>query len=126
MNISVLKSKIHRAIVTDANLDYEGSVTIDQDLLDAAHIYPYESIHIWNVTNGNRIMTYVLPGVRGSKVICINGSAAHHNHPGDIVILATFGSIDTIDHTYKPIVVKVDNKNNIIYDNIEDSLGIFN
>ena len=80
----IFKSKIHRATVTNANLNYEGSVTIDQDLLDAADILPYEAVHIWNVTNGSRLVTYALAGDRASGSVCINGAGAHLMKPGDI------------------------------------------
>jgi len=111
---SMFKSKIHRATVTEANLEYEGSVTIDQDLLDAADILPGEEVHIWDVTNGARLSTYTLVGPRGSGDICINGAAAHLIHPGDKVILATFARMDEIEaRNYKPKVVLVDEKNRI-------------
>ena len=84
--------KIHRATVTHADLDYEGSVTIDKDLLDAAGMLDHEEIHVLNVTRGSRLVTYTLPGPRGSGVVCINGAAAHLNTPGDLVILAPYGA----------------------------------
>lgn len=115
MRLSVFKSKIHRATVTHADLHYEGSVTIDADLLEAAQILPYEAVHIWNVTQGTRLMTYALEGPRGSRCICINGAAAHLNKPGDLVILATYADMTPEEaRTYKPVVVRVDSKNNII------------
>src|SRR6185436_17223759 len=86
----LLKSKIHRATVTEANLDYEGSVTIDENLMRAGNIIPYEQVHIYDVTNGHRIITYAMVGPPGSGTICINGAAAHKVHPGDLVILATY------------------------------------
>src|SRR5689334_18951081 len=89
----MFKSKIHRATVTHADLDYEGSVTIDADLLDLSDILPYEAVDVWNVTRGTRLTTYALSGPRGSGVICINGAAAHLNRPGDLVILATFADM---------------------------------
>jgi aspartate 1-decarboxylase len=107
-------SKIHRAVVTHADLHYEGSCTIDVDLMDAADILPNQELHIWNVTQGTRIVTYALPGPRGSGVICINGAAAHHNHPGDLVILATFGEMDGEEaRTFEPKIVMVDENNRI-------------
>jgi aspartate 1-decarboxylase len=112
MRLSVFKSKIHRATVTHADLEYEGSVTVDRDLLDAAEIMPYEAVHIWNVTRGSRLMTYALPGPRGSGAVCVNGAAAHLNQPGDLVILATFAEMtgdEARDHV--PIVVRVDAEN---------------
>ena len=90
MRRTFFKAKIHRATVTHADLDYEGSVTIDEDLMDAAGIWNYEAVHVWNITRGTRLQTYALKGPRGSGVICINGAAAHLNQPGDQVILATF------------------------------------
>jgi aspartate 1-decarboxylase len=107
-------SKIHRAVVTHADLHYEGSCTIDVDLMDAADILPNQELHIWNITQGTRIVTYALPGPRGSGVICINGAAAHHNEPGDLVILATFGEMDSEEaRTFEPKIVMVDKDNRI-------------
>jgi aspartate 1-decarboxylase len=107
-------SKIHRAVVTHADLDYEGSCTIDTDLMDAADIMPNQELHVWNVTQGTRLVTYALPGPRGSGVICINGAAAHQNKPGDLVILATFGEMDSEEaRTYEPKIVMVDKQNRI-------------
>ncbi len=106
--------KIHRATVTQADLDYEGSVTIDTDLLEAAGILEHEEVHIWDVTNGNRLATYALAGPAGSGVVCINGAAAHLISPGDIVILATFGDMeDSEARTHSPRVVFVDDANRI-------------
>ncbi|MBN2526488.1 MAG: aspartate 1-decarboxylase [Deltaproteobacteria bacterium] len=115
MQRSMFKSKIHRATVTHADLDYEGSVTIDSDLLAAADIMPHEHVHIWNVTKGTRIETYALEGPAGSGVVCINGAAAHQNSPGDLVIIATFGTYDEADlENYEPTVVLVDEHNCIV------------
>lgn len=115
MRLNVFKSKIHRATVTHADLDYEGSITIDKDLLEAAGIFPYEAVHVWNVTRGTRLMTYALEGPAGSGAICVNGAAAHHNRPGDLVILATFADMTPEEaRTYKPRVVRVDGKNHIL------------
>jgi aspartate 1-decarboxylase len=112
MRLNVFKSKIHRATVTHADLEYEGSVTIDSDLLDAAEILPYEAIHIWNVTRGSRLVTYALPGPRGSGAICVNGAAAHLNKPGDMVILATFADMTREEaRQHRPVVVRVDGQN---------------
>ena len=108
----LFKSKIHRARVTQADLDYEGSVTVDADLLRAADILPYEKVHIWNRTNGSRLETYALEGAAGSGVICVNGAAAHHAKPGDIVIIATMVELEA--HEIKDhclIVVFVDDRN---------------
>jgi aspartate 1-decarboxylase len=106
--------KIHRATVTHADLEYEGSVTIDQDLLDAAGMLIHEEIHVLNVTQGTRLVTYTLPGPRGSGIICINGAAAHLNRPGDKVILATYGDMsDEEARRHEPRVVLVDDQNRI-------------
>ena len=88
-----LRSKIHRATVTQADLHYEGSLTLPPDLLLAAGISPFESVHVWNVTRGTRLETYAILGEPGSSDVCINGAAAHLVKPGDIVIIATFGFI---------------------------------
>lgn len=90
---TLLKSKIHRATVTEANVEYEGSVTIDQNLLDAADMLAYERVDIWNCTNGNRLSTYVIEGERGEGQICINGAAAHLMKPGDLVIIASWADV---------------------------------
>ncbi|MCP3099756.1 aspartate 1-decarboxylase [Myxococcus sp. K15C18031901] len=111
----LFKSKIHRATVTQADLDYEGSVTIDQDLLRAADILPFEKVAVWNVTRGTRLETYALEGESGSGVICINGAAAHLNQPGDLVILATFAEVEESEvPTWKPTVIFVDAKNRVV------------
>ena len=124
MHLHVFKSKIHRATVTFADLDYEGSVTIDADLLEAAHILPYEAIHIWNVTRGTRLMTYVIEGPRGSGAVCVNGAAAHQNSPGDLVILATFAEMTPEEaRRYRPIVVRVDEQNRPIDDDRPEQPG---
>ena len=108
----LLKSKIHRATVTEANLDYEGSVTIDEELMRAANIIEYEQVHIYDVTNGNRIITYAMVGPAGSGVICINGAAAHKVHPGDKVILATYSLLSEAEQQgFKPQIVQVDERN---------------
>ncbi|MGC4065804.1 MAG: aspartate 1-decarboxylase [Polyangiaceae bacterium] len=124
MRLNVFKSKIHRAKVTFADLDYEGSVTIDADLLDAAQILPYEAVHIWNVTRGTRLMTYALEGPRGSGAVCVNGAAAHHNSPGDLVILATFAEMTPEEaRAYRPVVVRVDENNRPIADDRPEQPG---
>jgi aspartate 1-decarboxylase len=111
----MLKSKIHRATVTQANLHYVGSVTVDQDLLDAADLLAGEKVAIVDVTNGARLETYVIPGERGSGVIGINGAAAHLVHPGDLVILISYAQMDdTTARDYVPAVVHVDADNRII------------
>lgn len=111
----LFKSKIHRATVTQADLDYEGSVTIDVNLMRAADILPYEKVAIWNVTRGSRVETYALEGEAGSGVICINGAAAHLNKPGDLVIIATFAEVEDAEATgWKPTVVFVDSQNRMV------------
>src|SRR5258708_22590027 len=112
---TMLKSKIHRATVTQADLHYVGSVTVDQDLLDAADLIPGEQVAIVDVTNGARLETYVIPGVRGSGVIGINGAAAHLMHPGDLVILISYAQIgNQTARQYQPQIVHVDAANPII------------
>jgi aspartate 1-decarboxylase len=112
---TMLKSKIHRATVTQADLDYVGSVTIDEDLMQAADLLPGEQVAIVDVTNGARLETYVIPGERGSGVIGINGAAAHLVHPGDLVILISYGVMDEIESiAYRPKIVFVDADNRIL------------
>ena len=112
---TMLKSKIHRATVTQADLHYVGSVTIDEDLLDAADLVPGEQVAIVDVTNGARLETYVIPGERGSGVLGINGAAAHLVHPGDLVILISYGLMDGTEATsYLPRVVHVDAANRVV------------
>jgi aspartate 1-decarboxylase len=107
-------SKIHRATVTAADVDYEGSVTIDRDLLDAAGILEWEEVHVWDVTNGARLATYAIAGERGSGDICINGAAAHLVRPGDLVILSTFVDLDDdAARAHIPTVVFVDERNRV-------------
>jgi aspartate 1-decarboxylase len=114
MRRRMFASKIHRATVTGADVDYEGSVTIDQDLLDAAGILEWEEVHIWDVTNGARLSTYAISGPRGSGAVCINGAAAHLVDPGDIVILATFAEFDDAEaRLHQPTVVFVDGENRV-------------
>ncbi len=112
MRRTLLKSKIHRATVTDANLHYEGSLTIDRNLMDAADILPNEQIHVWDVTTGARLITYALEGERGSGVICVNGAGAHLMKKGDIIIIATFTIMKTkLARKYRPAVVLCDAAN---------------
>jgi len=116
MRRTLFKSKIHRGTVTQADLDYEGSVTIDAELMRAADILPFEKVHIWNRTNGSRLETYALEAPAGSGVICVNGAAAHHAQPGDMVIIATFAeAADEIEaRGWTPKVVHVDAQNRIV------------
>ncbi|MDR2409236.1 MAG: aspartate 1-decarboxylase [Bacteroidales bacterium] len=90
MQIEILKSKIHRVFVTEANINYIGSITIDENLMDAANIIEYEKVHVVNVSNGERIITYVIRGKRGSGIICLNGAAARKATIGDIVIILSY------------------------------------
>jgi aspartate 1-decarboxylase len=108
----MLKSKIHRATVTDANLHYEGSLTIDELLMEAADILPFEQIKVYNVHNGARFDTYAIPGPRGMGDICLNGAAARLGSKGDLIIIATYADYDSSElHGYQPRVVLVDSEN---------------
>jgi aspartate 1-decarboxylase len=112
---TMMKSKIHRATVTQADLHYVGSVTVDEDLLDAADLLPGELVHIVDVTNGARLETYTIAGERGSGVIGINGAAAHLVHPGDVVILIAYGQMETAEaREHRPSVVFVDAANRVL------------
>lgn len=109
---TVLKSKVHRATVTEANIDYEGSITIDAALMESADIYPYEQVHILDVTNGARFETYVIEGPKGSGTICINGAAARLIQRCDIVIILSYVTVcDTEARQIRPRLVYVDSKN---------------
>jgi len=111
----MMKSKIHRATVTQADLDYVGSVTLDQDLMDAADLLEGEQVAIVDITNGARIETYVIPGERGTGVIGINGAAAHLVHPQDLVIIISYAVVDDAEaRALKPAIVHVDEKNRIV------------
>lgn len=115
MRRTMLGGKIHRATVTDACLGYEGSVTIDEDLLDEAGILPHEAVAIWNVTTGSRLTTYALAGARGSGILCVNGAAAHHASTGDLVIVACFVDVDDVEaRTWHPRVVFVNESNLVV------------
>lgn len=110
----MMRAKIHRATVTQADIDYEGSITIDRDLLDATDLLPNEAVCVWNVTNGNRFETYAVEGPAGSGVICVNGAAAHLVDPGDLVIIAAFAWMDEeAARVFQPKVVFVDEQNRI-------------
>ncbi len=113
MNIEVLKSKIHRVTVTEACLDYIGSITIDEDLLDAANMIAGERVYIVNNNNGARLDTYTIPGPRGSGVVCLNGAAARLVQPGDIVIIMSYASMPFEEaKTFKPTVIFPDTATN--------------
>ena len=115
MLLTMFKSKIHRATVTEANLNYVGSITIDEDLLDAAGILPGEKVQIVNNNNGERLETYTISGERGSGVICLNGAAARRVQPGDTVIIIAYCMIDATEaKIFKPNVVILDANNAII------------
>lgn len=112
MQRTMCKGKIHRATVTQANLNYIGSITIDQDLLDAANIYPYEKVQVVNITNGSRLETYTIAGARGSGVICLNGAAARLTAEGDLVIIISYGQYtDEEIRSLVPQIVFVDENN---------------
>jgi aspartate 1-decarboxylase len=114
MQRSMLKSKVHRATVTHADVDYEGSLTLDPLLLQAADILPNEEVHVWDVTRGSRLTTYAIAGDRGSGVVCINGAAAHLVRPGDVVIIATFSTVDEVEaRGHQPRIVFVDENNHV-------------
>ena len=115
MQRTMMKSKIHRATVTQADLHYVGSVTVDEDLLDAADLLPGELVHVVDITNGARLETYTIAGPRGSGVLGINGAAARLVHPGDLVILIAYGQMSTEEaRTFEPRVVFVDADNVIV------------
>ena len=115
MQRHLMKSKIHRATITSADLHYEGSLTVDQDLLDAADLLNYEEIQVVNVNNGARFTTYVIPGPRGSGVVQLNGAAARLGLPGDVVILIGYGVIGGEEaQQFVPRVVFVDEQNRIV------------
>lgn len=113
MFIEVVKSKIHRVTVTEANLNYIGSITIDEDLLDAANLIPNEKVSIVNNNNGERFETYIIKGERGSGVVCLNGAAARKAQPGDIIIVMSYAMMDFEEaKTFKPAVVFPDTVTN--------------
>ena len=114
MNLTMLKAKIHRASLTMTDLHYEGSIAIDEDILDAANILPHEQVAIWNVTNGNRLTTYALPAERGSKEFMLNGAAARLASVGDKVIIAAYAQLPAEEaRNYKPTVVLMGEENAI-------------
>jgi aspartate 1-decarboxylase len=122
MQRTMCKSKIHRATVTDANLNYVGSITIDEDLMDAADLLPYEQVQIVNNNNGARFETYVIKGKRGTGTICLNGAAARLVQPGDIVLIISYAQLNHAElETYKPKIVAVNEKNQVTA--IRDSEG---
>ncbi|MEE0877118.1 MAG: aspartate 1-decarboxylase [Fibrobacteraceae bacterium] len=115
MTVELMKCKIHRATVTDANLNYEGSITIDSALMEAAGLFPFEKVSILDVTNGARFDTYVIEGNRDSGVICLNGAAARLVQKGDLVIIVAYVAMTPEEaKTWNPTVVKVDSQNKIL------------
>jgi aspartate 1-decarboxylase len=125
MRRTLFRSKIHRATVTHADRDYEGSLTVDAELLRAADILPHERVHLWNVSNGRRLETYALPAAPRSGVVCVNGAAAHHAEPGDVVIIATFAEAETEEEArlWRPIVVRVDERNRLLAGPAQETPG---
>ncbi len=116
MNRVMLKSKLHRACVTQVELEYEGSCAIDENLLDAANIQEYEQIHIYNIDNGERFVTYAIRAERGSGVISVNGAAAHKAKQGDRVIICTYATLSVQEQAqFSPKLVYLDEKNNITH-----------
>lgn len=114
MNIEVLKSKIHRATLTGAELNYIGSIAIDEDLMDAANLIENEKVHIYNINNGERLETYVIKGDRGTGVISLNGAAARKAQPGDLVIIVSYASMDFEEaKSFKPHIVFPDQNNKL-------------
>ncbi|HOO12228.1 MAG TPA: aspartate 1-decarboxylase [Bacillota bacterium] len=119
MYITVLKSKLHRAVVTDADLNYVGSITIDEDLMEAAGIVPFEKVQVVNNNNGARFETYVIKGERGSGTICVNGAAARLVQKGDVVIILSYCSVSREEAAgIRPKVILLDNQNRIAGENI--------
>lgn len=115
MTVNALKSKIHRATVTDADIDYIGSITIDKNLMDSANLLPYEQVQVLNITNGNRLDTYVIEGKENSGDICINGAAAHLVSPGDLIIIVSYCQISHSDLlSHRPTVVHVNKQNAVV------------
>ncbi|MES9856783.1 MAG: aspartate 1-decarboxylase [Sedimenticola sp.] len=114
MQLTLLKCKLHRACVTHSELDYEGSCAIDKDLMELSGILPYEQIQIYNVANGERFTTYAIEGERGSRIISVNGAAAHKASPGDRVIICAYGSLDESEAVvFKPSLVYLDEHNQV-------------
>ncbi|HLB12706.1 MAG TPA: aspartate 1-decarboxylase [Dehalococcoidia bacterium] len=120
----MLKSKIHRARVTEANINYEGSITIDKDLTEAADILPYEKVHVLDIDNGARLETYAIEGERGSGVICINGAAARLVYKGDKVIILTYETVTEQEaRSMEPRLVYV-NENNVMVSKHREKVGV--
>ena len=121
MIIEMLKGKIHRATVTEADLNYVGSLTLDKDLIDAAGFREYEKIHVLDITNGNRIDTYIICGERGSGKVCINGAAAHLIHKDDLVIIVSYCQLDEAEaQNHSPQIVHVNSENIVVFKSNEE------
>ena len=114
MLINLLKSKIHRATVTEANLDYIGSISIDEQLMQAANIGEFEAVHVLNVTNGQRLITYAIKAPKNSGCICINGAASHLVKEGDLVIIVAYCYVEETYTEHQPTIVHVNEKNQIV------------
>lgn len=113
MQRTMMKSKIHRATVTEANLEYEGSITIDRELLKLSDIWPFERVEVYNITNGARFSTYAIEGEPGSRVICVNGAGAHLAKPGHKIIICSYVNLTEVElNQYRPKILFVDDKNN--------------
>ena len=111
----MLKAKIHRATVTEADLNYIGSLTLDEDLMNIAGLIEFEKVHVLDITNGSRIETYIIRGERGSGQVCINGAAAHLIHKGNLVIIASYCHLNDVEiQNHSPRIIKVDGENKII------------
>jgi len=111
----MLKGKIHRATVTEADLNYMGSLTLDEDLMDAAGLKEYEKIQVLDISNGSRLETYIIRGERGSGQVCINGAAAHHIHVGDLIIIVSYCQLSIKESLYhKPSIIQVDADNRVL------------
>ena len=118
-----MKSKIHRATVTEADLNYMGSLTLDENLMDAAELKEFEKIQVLDITNGSRLETYVIRGKRDSGMVCINGAAAHLIHEGDLVIIVSYCQLtedESLNH--EPNIVNVDNENKVIYSSVKEGM----
>ena len=125
MRRTMMKSKIHRATVTDANLDYMGSITIDRELMDAAELLEHEKVHVVNINNGARFETYVIEGARDSGVVCLNGAAARLVQPSDKVIIISYGSFEATElEGFDPIVVQVDDLNRQVHEVVAVDPGV--
>ena len=114
MLLTMFKSKIHRAAITQADLHYKGSLTLDPDLMEAANMLPNEGVHVLNINTGARFSTYIIEGERGSGVVCLNGAAARLGEPGDLVIALTYAQMDAEEaKTFVPTIVHVDGQNKV-------------